>query len=79
MNLALTNNTVEGYFRLLSRLDNASKKKLAVRLIESIQVEKEKDADVRNLAGAWEDDRDSDEIIQQIRNSRIEKSHAELL
>lgn len=89
MNLALTNNTIDRYFSFLSNLDNASKKMLAVKLIESIDVELEKiepiaakqkkDADISSLYGAWEDDRDSDEIIRDLRASRIEKSNLELL
>ena len=31
------------------------------------------DIDLNNLYGAWIDDKDSDEIIKEIRDSRIEK------
>jgi len=36
MSLALTNETIDKYFELLMRLDNDSKKKLIIKLTESI-------------------------------------------
>lgn len=30
---------------------------------------------LRNLSGAWEDSRDSDEIIKEIKDSRVEKNN----
>ena len=73
MSLALTNKTIDRYFGFLSILDNVSKKKLIARLIESIEVKEDKEFDLYSLYGAWEDSRDSDEIINEIRNSRIDK------
>lgn len=34
---------------------------------------------LQNIFGAWEDDRDSDEIIPEIKNSRVEKTTTEKL
>ena len=73
MSLALTNKTIDRYFGFLSILDNVSKKKLIARLIESIEVKEDKEVDLYSLYGAWEDSRDSDEIINEIRHSRIDK------
>lgn len=63
---------MEKYFGLLKGLDNLSKKKLIIKLTESLDVKEEK-VDFRALFGTWNDDKDSDEIIKEIRESRIEK------
>lgn len=74
MGLALTNKTIDKYFRILSRLDNSSKKKLIIKLTDSIETIEEEKFNLGDLYGAWEDKRDSDEIIKEIRNSRIDKN-----
>ena len=74
MSLALTNTTIDKYFGFLTKLDNVSKKKLIVKLTESIEVKEESDFDLGSLYGAWEDSRSSDEIIKDIKDSRINKS-----
>ena len=73
MSIALTNKTIEKYFGFLKKLDNGSKKKLIIKLTESIETGDERKFDIRSLFGAWEDKRDSDEIVEEIRNSRIAK------
>jgi len=72
-NLTLNNKTLEKYFGMLRGLDNLSKKKLIIKLTESLEIKEEK-VDLRSLFGAWEDDKDSDEIIKEIRESRVEKA-----
>lgn len=72
-NLTLNNKTLEKYFGLLKGLDNLSKKKLIIKLTESLEIKEEK-VDLRSLFGAWEDEKDSDEIIKEIRESRVEKA-----
>ena len=74
MSLVLTNNTIDKYFGFLTKLDNRSKKKLIVKLKESMGTKEEADFDLLSLFGAWEDSRSSDEIIKDIRNSRVEKN-----
>lgn len=71
--LTLNNKTLEKYFGLLKGLDNLSKKKLIIKLTESLETEVEKD-NLETTFGAWEDSKDSDEIIKEIRESRIEKA-----
>jgi hypothetical protein len=73
MGLALTNTTIDKYFEFLKRLDNGSKKKLIIKLTESIEEKEKKTVSLKDLSGAWEDSRDSDEIIKEIRNSRVDK------
>lgn len=72
-NLTLNNKTLEKYFGMLQGLDNLSKKKLIIKLTESLEIKEEK-VDLKTLFGAWEDNKDSDEIIKEIRESRVEKA-----
>lgn len=67
MGLALTNKTIEKYFGFLIRLDNRSKKKLIIKLTESIEDRVKSNVSLKDLSGAWDDSRDSDEIIKEIR------------
>lgn len=72
-NLTLNNRILEKYFDMLKGLDNPSKKKLIIKLTESLDIKEEK-VDLQTLFGAWEDDKDSDKIIKEIRESRVEKA-----
>lgn len=74
MSLALKNTTIDKYFGFLSKLDNVTKKRLIVKLMESIEVKEKKHFDLASLYGAWEDARSSDEIINDIKNARVEKN-----
>jgi hypothetical protein len=74
MSIALTNNTIDKFFGYLTKLDNASKKKLIIKLTESIEVNDHNDFDISKLYGAWVDSRSSDAIIKDIRDSRVEKN-----
>lgn len=71
--LTISSKILDRYFDFLINLDNNSKKRLIIRLTESIETEKKVNTDLNTLYGAWIDDRDSDDIIEEIRNSRIEK------
>jgi len=73
MGITLKNTTIDKYFSFLTRLDNSSKKRLIVKLTESIEVKEKSSFDLRSLFGAWEDKRSSDEIISDIKKSRVEK------
>jgi hypothetical protein len=75
-NISINNKSLDKYFGLLSRLDNSAKKKLIIKLTESLDFEK-KDTDLKSLFGAWEDSRDADEIIKEIRDSRVNKREME--
>ena len=75
MSLVLTNKTIDKYFGFLTRLDNDSKKKLIIKLTESIDTNEVDKIDLKDLYGAWEDDRDADEIIKEIRDSRIDSKN----
>lgn len=77
-NISISNKALDKYFGLLSRLDNSSKKKLIIKLTESLEFEK-KETDLKSLFGAWEDSKDADEIIKEIRDSRVNKREIESL
>jgi hypothetical protein len=73
MRISIKNTTIDKYLSFLIKLDKISKKRLIVKLTESIDVKEKKHLDLKSLYGAWEDSRTSDEIINDIRNSRVEK------
>ena len=76
MSLELKNKEIDKYLGFLFRLNNNSKKRLIVKLTKSIEVKQKKDYDFKSLYGAWEDSRTSDEIINDIKNSRVEKTNS---
>jgi hypothetical protein len=78
MRISIKNTTIDKYLSFLIKLDNISKKRLIVKLTESIDVKENKHLDLKSLYGAWEDSRTSDEIINDIRNSRVEKKPIDL-
>ena len=70
-NITITNKVLEKYFGYLCKFDNDTKKKLIIKLTNSLELKKEKSFDLSSLFGAWKDDRSTKEIIDEIRNSRI--------
>lgn len=75
MSLVLKETTIDKYFSFLTKLDNVTKKRLIVKLTESIEVNEKKYFDLSSLYGSWDDTRSSDEIINDIKNSRMEKKN----
>lgn len=67
MALSLTDKSINKYLRFLSFLDTPSKKKVILSLVESIEIKNNESKKVDNLFGAWEDTKNSDEIISQIK------------
>lgn len=68
----MTNIKVDNYFEYLSKLDNKSKKMLIIKLTESLDIKDDGPIDLSSVFGAWEDTKDADEIIKQIRESRVD-------
>ena len=75
--LALNNKTLDKYFGFLRRLDNSSKKRLIIKLTESLEFNDKSSFDLKTLFGSWEDSRDSDAIIKEIRDSRVNNHEIE--
>jgi len=73
--LTISNKILDKYFGFLINLDTNSKKRLIIRLTESIETERKENTDLNLLFGSWADDRDSNEIIKEIRNSRVDKQN----
>lgn len=69
--LAVSEKAINKYFNYLRKLDNNSKERLIIKLKESIDAEKNISIELKNIFGAWDDTREADEIISEIRNSRI--------
>ncbi len=64
--LALNNKTLDKYIRFLSKLDNSTKKRLIIKLTESLELSDNKSFDLDSIYGTWEDSKDSDTIIKEI-------------
>lgn len=75
--ITLKNKTIDKYFRFLKNLDNPSKKRMIIKLTESIEVDKKPSKKIDALFGAWDDTRNSDEIIREIRDSRTKNRDIE--
>jgi hypothetical protein len=69
--IALSNRSIDNFFRFLYKMDTKSKKRLIIKLTESIEDSKMPNNNLKSLFGSWIDDRDSDLIIKEIRDSRI--------
>ena len=75
--IAITDSTLDKYFSFLRKLDNNSKKRLIIKLTESLEIKEDTSFDLRSIYGVWDDSRDSDEIIREIRNSRVNNREIE--
>jgi hypothetical protein len=72
MTIVIVNNrTIDKFFGFLFKLDTKSKKKLIIKLTESIEDPKTRKSGSKSLFGSWVDDRDSDMIIKEIKESRV--------
>ena len=77
MGLAFEKNNVNSYFSLMKNWDTESKKDLIIKLTQSINDKTEDSHDFSSCCGAWDDNRSADEIIDDIRNSRINNREIE--
>ncbi len=70
--ITLNNSSLKRYIDLFKNIDLKSKKKIIVGLTESInETNISPSNNLSSLFGAWEDNRDSDEIINDIKSSRV--------
>ncbi len=69
--IAITNRTLDKYFGFLRKLDNNSKKRLIIKLTESLETNDNSSFDLKSIYGKWDDSKDSDEIIKDIRDARV--------
>ena len=71
--MVISDKILEKYFAYLKHLDNTTKKNLIIKLTKSLEIKSPKPFDIQSIYGAWEDDRSSDQIISEIKSSRVEK------
>ncbi|MBS3771956.1 MAG: hypothetical protein KGY70_13830 [Bacteroidales bacterium] len=76
-NLSLNNTTLEKYFGILKNLDDTSKKNLIKKLTKSLKTTKNDLTGLDEIYGAWKDSREADEIIADIKSSRVNKEEKE--
>ncbi len=75
--LTISNKVLNKYFEYLKRFDDETKKKLILKLSNSIGLKEKKILNLKSIFGAWEDERSSTEIISEIRKSRVETRNIE--
>ena len=75
--LKISDSSLSKYFKFLKNLDDHSKTKLIGKLKDSIKTKKNSERSISHLYGKWEDDKSAEELISEIRNSRLEKSSIE--
>lgn len=77
MNLAFKNRKINSYFRLMKNWDTESKKELIIKLTKSIGEKTNDQNDFSSCFGAWDDERNADEIIDEIYKSRVNSREIE--
>ena len=70
MQIPTGNNLVESYFRFMKNWDNETKKRLIIKLTQSIDSEDNTEYDFSSCFGAWQDERTADEIIEELKSDR---------
>ncbi len=71
--LTVSNKILNKYFSYLKHLDNNAKKLLITKLTNSLKKKPDVVLNSKDMFGAWEDDRSSDEIISEIKAARVNK------
>lgn len=72
--LIISDKVLEKYFRFLKKFDVRSKKLLISKLNKSLKMEIPEENKLAELFGAWDDEKTSDEIIEEIKSSRVDKN-----
>ncbi len=75
--IRLNEESINKYFNFLKNLDIQSKKQLIINLTASIESKKSKESKISSLYGAWEDEKSAEEIIKEIRDSRVQSREIE--
>ncbi|MDD4969640.1 MAG: hypothetical protein PHT07_09445 [Paludibacter sp.] len=66
----LNSKSLNIFFGFLYKMDNSTKKKLIIKLTESIKDTETDKKSIAPLFGSWDDTRDTELIIKEIRDSR---------
>lgn len=68
---------VNSFFRFMKTWSNETKMDMIKKLTSSIDDKPKNKSDFSSCFGAWEDSRSADEIIDEIRSARLNKSEME--
>jgi len=77
MNIIVTNRIVENYFRFMRNWDSEIKKSLIKKLTASIGAKSKDKFNFSSCFGAWEDSRNADDIINELRTDRVNNKEIE--
>ena len=77
MNTAVNNKMVNSYFRYMRNWDTDTKKDIIIRLTSSIDSMNNNKYDFSSCFGAWEDSRNADEVIRELRTDRVNNREIE--
>ncbi|MBT3209312.1 MAG: hypothetical protein HN704_04110 [Bacteroidetes bacterium] len=77
MEAAIGNKLVDSYFRFMRNWDNETKKNLIIKLTQSIDTDDKMKRDFSSCFGAWEDDRNADEIVEDLKADRVNNREIE--
>ena len=75
MSITVPPDAIDGCFRLMQNWDTGAKKEMIVRLLHSL--EQKAESDFSDCFGAWQDDRDADDIIEEIHAARRNRTNQE--
>jgi hypothetical protein len=73
----VTMRTVNGYFRYMQNWDTAAKKNLISKLNSSLKEKADTNDDFLHFFGAWEDDKNAEEIINELKVDRVNSNENE--
>jgi hypothetical protein len=68
--IQLNSKTLNNFFGFLFKMDTDTKKKLIIKLTESIEDNNPVKSSISSMYGSWVDNRDSEIIIKEINDSR---------
>ncbi len=68
---------IDQYFRFVKNWDVELKKDLIIKLTQSINSTDKKDLNFSSCYGAWDDQRTSEQIIEEIKADRIDNDDIE--
>ena len=71
MNIAIRDSIVNNYFRFMKNWDIDTKKDMIIKLTASINFKTKNKFDFSSCYGAWKDNRNSDDIINELRRDRV--------
>lgn len=66
----INNRLIDTYLRLLNSLNLENKLELISRLTHSMKKERKDETELKQLYGAWKDDKSGEQLIKELRNDR---------